>query len=139
MIIMSSFLELHQPTLQTITAVEHASTLLGTLSSWVMKSDDLITFTTEEAQHCTINDECTKNTESAFAALGKKQRTGKQCSNKGKEKSTPSVTCENCKKHRPHQGRLLVERRRQRKSRAKGTKLQERRKEGGNSGSSRSD
>ena len=97
MIIMSSFLELHRPTLQTITAVEHASTLLGTLSSWVMKPDDLITFITEEAQHCIINDECTKNTESAFAALGKKQRTGKQCSNKGKEKSTPSVTCKNCK------------------------------------------
>ena len=38
-----------------------------------------------------------KNAESTLAALGKKQRTGKQCRNKGKEKSTPSATCENCK------------------------------------------
>ena len=62
-----------------------------------MKPNDLITFITEEAQHHIINDECTKNAESMLAALGKKQRTGKHCSNKGKEKSTPGVTCENCK------------------------------------------
>ena len=96
-IIMSSLPESYQPTLQTITAVEHVSTLLGTLSSRVMKPDNLITFITEEAQHCIINDEHTKNVESALTALGKKQRTRKQCSNKGKEKSTPSATCKNCK------------------------------------------
>ena len=62
-----------------------------------MKPDDLITFITEEAQHCVINDERTKNTESALAALGMKQRTGKHRSNRGKEKSTPGATCENCK------------------------------------------
>ena len=62
-----------------------------------MKPDDLITFITEEAQHRVINDERTKNAESALAALGKKQRTGKHRSNRGKEKSTPGVTCENCK------------------------------------------
>ena len=62
-----------------------------------MKPNDLITFITEEAQHCVINDERTKNAESALAAFGKKQRTGKHRSNKGKEKSTPSATCENCK------------------------------------------
>ena len=62
-----------------------------------MKPDDLIAFITEEAQHCVINDEHTKNAESALAALGKKQRTRKHCSNKGKEKSTPGTTCENCK------------------------------------------
>ena len=62
-----------------------------------MKPDNLITFITEEAQHHVINDECTKNAESALAALGKKQRTGKHRSNKGKEKSTPGATCENCK------------------------------------------
>ena len=73
------------------------STLLGTSSSRVMKPDDLITFITEEASHHIINNEHTKNMESALAALGKKQRTGKQHSNKSKEKSTPSATCENCK------------------------------------------
>ena len=97
MIIMSLLPELYQPTLQTITAAECASTLLGTLSSRAMKPDDLITFVMEEAQHCIINDKRTKNTESTLAALGKKQRTRKQCSNKGKEKSTPGATCENCK------------------------------------------
>ena len=96
-IIMSLLLELYRPTLQMITAAEWASTLLGTLSSRAMKPNDLITFIMEEAQHHVINDERTKNAESALAALGKKQRTGKHHSNKGKEKSTPSTTCENCK------------------------------------------
>ena len=73
------------------------STLLGTLSSRAMKPDDLITFIMEEAQHHIINDEHTNFMESTLAALSKKQRTGEQCSNKGKEKSVPSVTCENCK------------------------------------------
>ena len=73
------------------------STLLGTLSSRAMKPDNLITFITEEAQHHIINDEHTKNMESALAALGKKQRIGKQCSNRGKEKSKPSAICKNCK------------------------------------------
>ena len=96
-IIMSSLPESYRPTLQTITAVEQASTLLGTSSSRAMKPDDIITFITEEAQHRVINDERTKNAESTLAALGKKQRTGKHRSNKGKEKSTPGTTCENCK------------------------------------------
>ena len=96
-IIMSSLPELYRPTLQMITAVEWASTLLGTSSSRAMKPDDLITFITEEVQHRVINDECTKNAESALAALGKKQRTRKHRSNRGKEKSTPGATCENCK------------------------------------------
>ena len=61
-----------------------------------MKPNDLITFITEEVQHRIINDKCTKNAESALAALGKKQRM-KHHSNKGKEKSTPSTTWENCK------------------------------------------
>ena len=96
-IIMSLLPESYRPTLQTIMAAERASTLLGTSSSRAMKPDDLITFITEEAQHHVINDKRTKNAESALAALGKKQRTGKHCSNKGKEKSTPSATCKNCK------------------------------------------
>ena len=96
-IIMSLLLESYRPTRQTITAVEWASTLLGTLSSRAMKPDDLITFIMEEVQHRVINDEHTKNAESALAALGKKQRTRKHRSNRGKEKSTPGATCENCK------------------------------------------
>ena len=96
-IITSSLPESYRPTLQTITAAEWASTLLGTLSSRAMKPNNLITFITEEAQHRVINDKHTRNAESALAALGKKQRTGKHCSNKGKEKSTPGMTCENCK------------------------------------------
>ena len=97
MIIMSSLPELYRPTLQTITAVEHASTLLGTSSSRAMKPDDLITFITEEAQHHVINDKRTKNMESTLATLSKKQRTGKHHSNKGKEKTPPGTICENCK------------------------------------------
>ena len=96
-IIMLLLPESYQPTPQTITAVEHMSTLLGTSSSRVMKPDDLITFIMEEAQYCIINNEHTKNMESVLTALSKKQRTRKQHSNKGKEKSTPSVTCKNCK------------------------------------------
>ena len=76
-IIMSSLPESYRPTLQTITAAEHASTLLGTSSSRAMKPNDLITFIMEEAQHRIINDKCTKNAESTLAALGKKQRTRK--------------------------------------------------------------
>ena len=96
-IIMLLLPESYQPTLQTITAMECTSTLLGTLSSRAMKPNNPITFITEEAQHCVINNEHTKIVESMLTALGKKQRTGKQCSNKGKEKSTPSATCKNCK------------------------------------------
>ena len=62
-----------------------------------MKPNDLITFIMEEAQHRVINDESTKNAESTLTALSKKQRTRKDHSNKGKEKSTPGATCENCK------------------------------------------
>ena len=62
-----------------------------------MKPNDLITFIMEEAKHHIINDECMRDAESMLTALGKGQKTGKQCSNKGKEKSMFSVTCENCK------------------------------------------
>ena len=51
------------------------STLLGTSSSRTIKPDNLITFIMEEAQHHVINDEHTKNVESALTAIGKKQRT----------------------------------------------------------------
>ena len=136
-IIMSSLPESYRPTLQTITAAEWASTLLGTSSSRAMKPDDLITFITEEAQHCVINDERTKNAESALAAFGKKHREASQ--QQGQREIHTWRDMRELQKRRPHQGRLLGERRRQRRSRAKGTKLQERREEGRNSSSSRSD
>ena len=77
--------------------MEHVSTLLGTSSSRTMKPDNLITFIMEEAQYQVIDDKYTKNAESTLVALGKKQKAGKQWSNKGKEKSTAGESCENCK------------------------------------------
>src|SRR6202522_3378308 len=55
-IIMSSLPESYRPTLQTITASERVGKLSGGKTS-VMKSDDLISFIIEEAQHRVINDE----------------------------------------------------------------------------------
>src|ERR1700678_3724114 len=90
-IIMSSLPESYRPTLQTITASERMSKLSGDKSS-VMKSDDLISFIIEEAQHRVINDERTKTAESALAARLKK--AGKS----EKDEDDHDVTCDNCKK-----------------------------------------
>ena len=80
---------------QTITAAERASKLSG--QSHQMKTDDLISFITEEAQHRLINDECIKMAETALAAHVK--RKGKQKGAKSKiGKSNPDVNCKNCKK-----------------------------------------
>ena len=49
-----------------------------------MKHDDLITFIIEEAQHCVINDECTKSAEMALAAHSKKEKQSKP----GKQKKS---------------------------------------------------
>ena len=84
-------------TLQTITAAEHASTLLGTPSTRTMKPDNLILFIMEKVQHHIINDGQMKTTESVLTALGKKQKARKQQSKKSKKKSASGVTCENCK------------------------------------------
>ena len=97
-IIMSSLPESYRPTLQTITAAEHTSTVLGTSSSKKMKADNLIAFIIEEAQHRLINDEWTKTAESALTTLSKKPKAGKQRNCRGKEKSAPDAAkCENCK------------------------------------------
>src|ERR1700678_2515605 len=84
-IIMSSLPASYRPTLQTITASERMSKLSGGQSS-VMKSDDLISFIIEEAQHRVINDERTKTAESALAARLKK--AGKS----EKDEDEPDVT-----------------------------------------------
>lgn len=66
-----------------------------------MKSDDLITFIIEEAQHRVINDECTKNAKTALAAhakKGKKKRGGKGKKPAKSEDSESDVKCGNCRK-----------------------------------------
>src|SRR5271155_2448895 len=93
-IIMSSLPESYRPTLQTITASEHVGKLSGGQSG-VMKSDDLMSFIIEEAQHHLINDERTKTTKSALAARTKGSR---KLRGKGRFKDKPEVTCDNCKR-----------------------------------------
>ena len=62
-----------------------------------MKADNLITFIMEEAQHCMINDECTKSAKSALAAHTKKPAKSK---GKKKAKAQLDVVCENCDRPR---------------------------------------
>jgi gag-polypeptide of LTR copia-type len=99
-LIMSSLPESYWPTLQTITASERASKLIGGQSQQ-MKPDDLIAFLIEEAQHQVINDECTKNAKTALAAHGK--RSGEKGARKGKkprksQRSEAEEVCKNCEK-----------------------------------------
>ena len=60
-----------------------------------MKANDIIYSIIEEVQHCVINDNCSKNAESALATCMKK--TGKY---KGKkmEKNQSGEACGNCKR-----------------------------------------
>jgi len=98
-IIMSSLPESYRPTLQTITAAEQASILTGGQSA-KMKHDDLIAFLIEEAQHRVINDERTKNAETALAAHAKRtamRRAGQRKRPDKSEDSDYDVTCGNCK------------------------------------------
>jgi exopolyphosphatase/pppGpp-phosphohydrolase len=91
-IIMSLLPESYWPTLQTITASEQMSKLSGSQAN-SMKAGDLIAFIIEEAQHRVINDDCTKNAESALAACTK--NTGKPMDKK-EEKGQSDETCKNC-------------------------------------------
>ena len=75
-IIMSSLPESYHPMLQTITAAEKANSLTGG-STKKMKADDLIAFLMEEAQHCIINDERSKDSEQALAAHVKEKGKGR--------------------------------------------------------------
>lgn len=87
----------YRPTLQTITASERASKLSGGQSQ-KMNPDDLIAFNIEEAQHRVINDEKTRNAESALAAHGRMGGKGKAGKTKPNKSSKPdsSLTCKNC-------------------------------------------
>ena len=63
-----------------------------------MKPNDLIAFILEEAQHCVINDEHTKNTEIALAAHSKTGKQSKSGKNIKSEKSSKNSfeECNNC-------------------------------------------
>src|ERR1700678_3080566 len=91
-IIMSSLPASYRPTLQTITATERINRLSGSQAN-AMKSDDLIAFIIEEAQHRVINDERSKSAELALAARIK--RAGKS---ERKDEYEQGITCENCQK-----------------------------------------
>ena len=60
-----------------------------------MKLEDLMAFIIEEAQHRVINEERTKNAESALAA---RSNTSEKSKGKGKGKEKAKIKCENCKK-----------------------------------------
>ena len=92
-IIMSSLPDSYRPTLQTITASERVNKLSGGQTSSI-KSDDLIAFIIEEAQHRVINEERTKTAESALAA---RSSTSEKSKGKGKRKEKSKIKCENCK------------------------------------------
>src|ERR1700684_2141399 len=91
-IIMSSLPESYRPSLQTITAAERVNKLSGGQSSGI-KSDDLIAFLIEEAQHRVINEQRNKNAEIALAAYSKTK--GK---NKPPNKERSDEECGNCKR-----------------------------------------
>src|SRR5882762_8113715 len=103
-IIMSSLPDSYRPTLQTITAAERASKLSGGSDgqSKQMKPDDLIAFIIEEAHHRVINDERSKNAESALAAHTKRAGKGKAGKKKHERKSSTDSendeVCDNCDK-----------------------------------------
>jgi len=99
-ILMTSLPESYHPTLQTITAAERASKL-SSGQSHQMKSNDLITFLIEEAQHRVINDECMKNAETALAAHAKKSgksQAGQKKKPAKSENSESDIVCRNCKR-----------------------------------------
>ena len=92
-LIRSSLPELYRSTLQTVIALKCIIKLsAGQLHS--IKANDSIAFIIEEAQHWVINDDCTKNTESALAACMEKSLKSK---GKKKDKSRSDITCGNCK------------------------------------------
>ena len=91
-IIMSSLPESYRPSLQTITAAERVNKLSGGQSSGI-KSDDLIAFLIEEAQHRLINEQRSKNAEIALTAYSKTK--GK---NKGPNKEKKDEGCGNCER-----------------------------------------
>ena len=93
-IIMSSLPEMYRPVLQTITANERANKLSGGQVK-AISANNLIAFIIEEAQHCVINDDCTKSAGSALAAHTNQSRKSK---GKKKDKAQSDATCGNCGK-----------------------------------------
>jgi DNA-directed RNA polymerase subunit RPC12/RpoP len=99
-IIMASLPESYHPTLQMITTAEKANALTGQTTNR-MKADNLIAFLIEEAQHCIINVERSKNSEQALAAHAKNKGKGKPRERaKGDDKALSAdsdIICHNCK------------------------------------------
>ena len=95
---MTSLPQSYRSTLQTITAAEKASNLTGNMPKH-MKSKDLAEFLIEEAQHCIINAERSKNSDHALVANARKGK-GKSCQKKGSdnEKQDNEIVCYNCNK-----------------------------------------
>ena len=90
---MSSLPASYRPTLQTITADEQAGKLSG-LQSSALKADDLMAFILEEAQHCVINNKCSKSAKLVLAAQMKKPARSK---GKKKDKGQLDIICNDCK------------------------------------------
>ena len=95
-IIMSLLLESYQPSLQTITAAERVNKL-SRGQSFGIKSDNLIVFLIEEAQHWLINEQHSQNAEIALAAYPKtkgknkspnKEKSDDECGNRKRKGHT---------------------------------------------------
>ena len=95
LIIMLSLPDLYCPTLQTITTVERASRLSGSMSKG-MSPNDFIAFIIGKAQHQVISNKHTKTAELALTTCTKKV-TKPRGKGRNKSKNTQSdVTCDNC-------------------------------------------
>ena len=95
-IIMSSLPESYQPSLQTITATERVNKLAGGQSSGI-KSDDLMAFLIEEAQHRLINEQRGKNAKLALAAYSKSSGKIKSAKKDKSDKPKSGLECDNRK------------------------------------------
>ena len=74
------------------------SATVGTEFKPKMSPPNLIVFLIHEAEHCFINDDCTKATELALIALGKRGKRSGARKGKSKQKSNCNTQCENCGK-----------------------------------------
>ena len=103
-IIMTSLPPSYRPALQTITAAQKASAIASTSSSSMvkLKPADLIEFFTEEAQHHIIEEDRTKQGESALYVHSGQNKGRRSKNDKGRGRqghpTAPSKLCDNCGK-----------------------------------------
>ena len=93
---MSSLPESYRPSLQTIMAAERVNKLAGGQSSGI-KSNNLMAFLIEEAQHRLINEQRGKNAELALAAYSKSSGKIKSAKKDKSDKPKSDLECDNCK------------------------------------------